>query len=134
MWVQLREALNTGRYDGRPWPPPFTDWEVPDWEGERMIRSGLGMQVAGPPPPAPAPPAPEPVATIPEMVSQPSSTGQPEPVPPPPSPPAEPELPEPAPNDSKQSWVDYAVNQGASPGEAATMTKAQLMQAYGGRL
>ena len=131
MWVQLRETLNTGRYDGRLWPPIYTDFEVPEWEGDRMIASGLAIKVAGPAQPPPAPPSasPEPVATIPEMVSEPSATGQPEIVPEP-----EIELSEPAPGDSKQSWLDYAVSQGASPGEAATMTKAQLMQAYGGRL
>ena len=85
MWVQLRETLNTGRYDGRLWPPIYTDFEVPEWEGDRMIASGLAIKVAGPAQAPPVPPsrplAPEPVATIPEMVSQPSATGQPEIVP-----------------------------------------------------
>jgi hypothetical protein len=40
----------------------------------------------------------------------------------------------PAPSGPKQSWVDYAVSQGATADEAAAMTKADLMSRYGGRL
>jgi hypothetical protein len=40
----------------------------------------------------------------------------------------------PAPAAVKQAWIDYAVSQGATPEEAAAMTKADLMSRYGGRL
>lgn len=52
-----------------------------------------------------------------------------------PGPAAEPEPARaPGPAAIKQEWIDYAVSQGASPEQAAAMTKADLMSRYGGRL
>ena len=144
MWVRMRFQISGGRADGRDWPvvPPGVI-DVPDDEGADLVSTGKADEVPAPagalvasppaPPPVEPPPAPPPVESppAPPPVEPPPA---PPPVPEPPAPEPEPGLPEPAPNDSKQAWIDYAVNQGASSGEAAQMTKAQLQQAYGGRL
>ena len=38
----------------------------------------------------------------------------------------------PAKSDPKQEWVDYAVSQGVAWDEAAGMTKAELVETFGG--
>jgi hypothetical protein len=70
---------------------------------------------------------------------------KPEPPPPAPEPPPAPapepeQLPtqapvlRPMPSDVKQLWIDYAVSQGEDREQAHSMTKADLMSKYGGRL
>jgi hypothetical protein len=150
MWVVMTLSMSGGRYDGRTWPPRGVPFQVPDWEGRDLVKVQQAVEidtpawaVSSPPPPAPAP---EPEPTV---VSEPSATSAG------PAVVAEdaPGLPEaaadgaeapeaapdeedvvPGPGDTKRAWVDYAVSKGASPAEAATQTKTQLQQAYGGRL
>jgi hypothetical protein len=38
----------------------------------------------------------------------------------------------PPPRASKQEWVDFAVSEGADPEHAATLTKSDLIEQYGG--
>lgn len=150
MIVQMVLQVSGGRADGREWPPPWVDLEVPDAEGEDLVRGGLARRVEHREvPPSPRQPEPEPVTVY---APEPGDPGTPEAAPvPEPSPAAagpapaqevpapEPdkgadEIPVPKPADSKQAWIDYAVSQGTSPEQANDLTKAQLMQVYGGRL
>jgi hypothetical protein len=55
----MRYYISGGRHDGRDWPQPDVPIEVPDWEGEDLIRGGNAVRVAAPalvsgsPPPPP---------------------------------------------------------------------------------
>jgi hypothetical protein len=163
MIVSLSGGGPGGR-DWRDYPADATltveDWEaedliriglaVPDPEGN-------GEQPAPAAPQAEEPSAPEPAPELaPGTLVSPSSTaagasappagdqdgaGQAEGATEPAEPDAEPAeaaagspVAAPAPSAPKQAWIDYAVSCGASPDEAASMTKADLMSRYGGRL
>lgn len=146
MIIQMLIGYSGGRYDDRPWPSLGTDFEVPDWEGEGLIRVGHArfVRASDPPaaPPAPPPPAPPVLSPAGPVVSEPAATAAgpvtPEPAPEPapgPEPEPEPEeLPAPGPADPKAAWIEYAISQGAKRDTAAAMTKADLMSRYGGRL
>src|SRR5260370_30990013 len=41
MIVQMTLNMSGSRYDDRPWPPAWTDFEVPPWEGDGLIRAGM---------------------------------------------------------------------------------------------
>jgi hypothetical protein len=135
MIIQMLFQISGGRYDGKPWPGPGIPFEVPDWEGEGLVKDKAAMLIAesarkpapkpvvtelprqtAPAPPAPSAPASEPVVPEPEPV------------------PAVAELSQPASADPKATWVAYAVSRGASQVEADNLTKSQLQATYGGRL
>lgn len=125
MVIQMMIAMSGGRYDGQAWPPVGVDFEVPDEEGYALVfRDRVAVKVRDSPPRAvPA------VAKPPEV----AKLLQPEPEPEPEPEPA-PDAVQPAPADSKQAWIDWAVSQGTDRDQAAQLTKNQLMAAYGGRL
>jgi hypothetical protein len=129
-WIRMRDTISGGRHDGRPWPPAHTDFQVPAWEANDLLRGGLAY------------PGKEPVSKKPEPPEYDLSVPEPKPLwekarepaadpglPPPPA-----GKPAPSAADSKQRWMDYAVSQGGDPDDVTDMTKAQLMQTYGGRL
>jgi hypothetical protein len=155
--VAMTMHMSGGRHDDRPWPPAWTEFEVPDWEGAELVRARLAVFVRDsvPPPPA-APAAPvvsEPSATAHGPVAQ-AKLGAEVEVPVEvaadiwePLPPVSEvtgqetvresgqDVPEPpAPSAPKQAWISYAVSQGAPADRAAAMSKADLMSRYGGRL
>lgn len=161
MKIRMREVMSGGRHDGRPWPPPGVDFEVPDWEGRdliagqlavpadrasRKVAEGLGEQPAPGHPskldqrPAEAEPPGEPPAAPGAAENRAGETGSDgldagaaEPAAGHPA--AGPVTAEaPAPSAVKQDWIDWAIAQGADPELAAAMTKADLMSRYGGRL
>lgn len=144
--VRMLVGVSGYRHDGERWPPPGGVIEVPDWEAGDLIRgqnavphdqdddkTALPAPVVSESRPAsqieaeegardePAEAAPEHVTAGGAEGGEAAGTG-----------PAE--VTAPAPADVKQAWVDYAVSQGADPGQAAAMTKADLMSRYGGRL
>lgn len=41
MLIRMKQQMSGGRHDGKPWPPPFTPFEVPDWEGRDLILGGM---------------------------------------------------------------------------------------------
>ena len=138
MRIRMVIGISGGRHDGRPWPPPGHEIDVQDHEGQDLIRAHHAVYVG----PSEPPPVPPPVERI---ISEPSSTGAgPAPEvtnvvvhpsgPPDAETPQAEELPVPRPSDPKQSWVDYAISQGATEDQAASMTKNDLMSRYGGRL
>jgi hypothetical protein len=62
--VRMLDYISGGRHDGREWPDPYRGdavIEVPDWEGEDLIRAHLAARVQ---PPAPAPPLPGPASAV----------------------------------------------------------------------
>jgi hypothetical protein len=131
----MLQQVSGGRYDGTDWPPAFVPFEVPDNEGEDLLRGGLAYRAAAPAP-APAPSAPEPgpgpapenvfSGTVTSAGAASAQAGIPD---------AEGQLPDvPKPNDAKQAWVDFAMAHGATEDEANMATKADLMSKYGGRL
>lgn len=120
MIIQMIVQMSGARYDDRMWPVPWTDFEVPDEEGRGLIRCGAAMEVVQPVKAVPPPPAPAPAAkAVPEVLV---SAQVPE------------ELPRPSNSDSKEAWVEYAVQRGASRAEAEVQSKANLQAAFGGRL
>jgi hypothetical protein len=137
MIIHMLVSMNGGRYDGQTWPPMRTDFEVPDSEGEALVRDGVAVKVADsagpslPPLPQARVSQPSPTSAGPASEAQPPASLPPEspPLPPPPD-----DVPQPLPSDQKSSWVAYAVSQGASQQEAESLTKSQLQSAYGGRL
>lgn len=138
MIIQMLSNMSSGRHDGRVWPAAWTDFEVPDWEGEDLVSGGNAIKVADSWPDEPEPkfatggvvvpepePETEPVTETPEE----SELGEP----PGETPGGNPSDP-PKPAASKQEWIDYAVNQrGAEWIEATNSTKQQLMEQYGQR-
>jgi hypothetical protein len=103
-------AQRTGpRYDGRPWPGPGGEINVPDEEGRALCAQGDAVPVAQPDvdvekrhDPPPAPPAPEPPASG-----------------------------KPAVNAPKADWVAYAESKGLASADADAMTKEQLVKRFG---
>lgn len=127
MIIAMVTHMSGGRYDDRQWPGPGVPFEVPDWEGEGLVYWKHAVKLADSPAPEP-PPAPEVPAAVEaweeehdRLESVADGTVEPQ---------AEP----PRPADPKQAWIDYAVSQGADEGEAASMTKIDLMSRYGGRI
>ena len=134
MRVRMIIGISGGRHDGREWPAAGHEIDVPDHEGDDLIRARHAIYVG--PSEAPGGTAVPPVTSE----SSPTSAGpswedehdrleavadgteEPEPV------------PEPKPGDLRQAWVDYAVSQGATEDQANGMTKVDLMSRYGGRL
>jgi hypothetical protein len=133
--VAMVHQMSGGRYDDRQWPPPGFEFEVPDWEGEGLVRSNSAVKIRELPDDRPV------YVTPPAPVSLPSETAAgpvlPEPSPEdaspgPAAPGGDPEPPKPS--DPKQDWMDYAVTQGMTEDEAGAQTKADLMSRFGGRL
>lgn len=133
--------MSSGRHDGRPWPAAWTDFEVPDWEGQDLVDGGNAIFVRDSPsakdekdPEAPLEDLK--VAAV-DYADSEASDGD-----------AdddddaddEPETDggqqaggPPKPSSTKQEWVDYAVSQGAEWIDASNSTKQQLMERYGQR-
>lgn len=38
--IRMRHQISGARHDGRAWPPPDTDFEVPEWEAHDLFRGG----------------------------------------------------------------------------------------------
>ena len=147
MRIRMLIAISGGRHDDRPWPPAGAEIDVPDHEGQDLLRAGHAVYVA---PSAPVPPPVETARVVSEGAATAAGPVPRETVPPGPSQaelddakagqaaqdagPVPDEMPPPAPGDPKQAWVDYAVSQGAGPETAGRMSKADLMSRYGGRL
>ena len=121
MIIRMLSSMSSGRHDGRVWPPAGVNFEVPDWEGEDLVRGGNAVMVIGSDeekqakavaaePAEPAEPAED------SEDSGPQEDGQP-----------------PRPAASKQEWIDWAVSQGANDVDAMNATKQQLMETYGQR-
>jgi hypothetical protein len=143
--VAMVHQMSGGRYDDRQWPPPGFEFEVPDWEGEGLVRSNSAVKIRELKDDRPA------YVTPPAPVSLPSETAA-GPVPPEPAPevvvssgPAasdsDSDVQEPPkPSDPKQDWMDYAVAESERRGapitedQAGARSKADLMSEYGGRL
>jgi hypothetical protein len=130
-------GMSGGRYDDQQWAPPGVPFEVPDWEGEALIRDHNAIFVAhsakAPAAVTPAPPAPEPEPLVIPELEQPAEL-EPESVPESgEETPAENTGP-PAPSAPVAAWREYAIAQGANPQEVNGLTKAQLQGVYGGRL
>ncbi len=128
MIIQMLANMSSGRHDGRVWPPAWTDFEVPDWEGRDLVAGGNAIFVADSWPAAPEPEpvlVPEPES---ELVTEPESAPEPEeePVQESPGGPPRPAAP-------KADWVDWAMANGVGEDEANGMTKQQLMELYGQR-
>src|SRR5262245_40038027 len=142
--VQMLEYISGGRHDGTAWPPAGAALLVPDWEADDLIRGRL----ARPWPPEWDPTEPEPdampeepaaetpIPVVPPEVSPLAGASEvaADPVQPEPEPEPEPEMPEaPRPSAPKAEWVAHAVACGAGEDEANGMSKAELMEQYGGR-
>lgn len=135
MIIQMAWQMSGGRYDDRPWPPPWTDFEVPDEEGRGLVSCGAATEVVREAPAQAAPvksaPAPSPPVS-PAGDEDDDDEGEV---------PAESPVvtdgttvPLPAPDDPKSAWIKYAVSLGFSQEEAGAMTLAHLKMAFGGRL
>lgn len=140
MIIRMYHQMSSGRHDGRAWPPPGVDFEVPDWEGHDLVQGGNAVVVSEketpaytPPPEVPPGPEPQPWPPYePGRLAGPAAAPEPAP-----EPAAEPVLgvaPEPPrPGQPKADWVSWAVSNGVSEEEASQLTKQQLMEAYGQR-
>lgn len=150
MIIHMTAPMSGGRIDDRPWPPPFTDFEVAEWEGRHLIASGVAVEVADRTPPSQQPGFGQGASDPQPGQDQGQQEGQEppaNPVPPDQSPVSEgqdlgqrgdpePDLPAqpPQPADPKQAWVDYAISKGTPPDMANAWTKQRLMAEFGGRL
>lgn len=134
MIIQMLSNMTSGRHDGRLWPAPWTDFEVPDWEGEDLVNGGNAIKVSDSPevqedPEVPLEDLKEAAVEYAEAEAE-AEAETPEP---------EPEVEvkaeggPPRPAASKQEWIDYAVSQGAEWIAATNATKQQLMETYGQR-
>jgi hypothetical protein len=75
MWISMIFYVSGGRADGRYWPTPGLPFEVPDVEGELLVREERAVQIAAPEGTAVAEPLPaDPVHEIPATVSEPAQT------------------------------------------------------------
>lgn len=138
MIIQMLSNMTSGRHDGRLWPAPWTDFEVPDWEGEDLVFGGNAIKVSDS-----AEETVEEQAPLEELKSAAVEYAESEtetPADPEPEAEADPladpvkvEGGPPRPAASKQEWIDYAVNQGAEWITATNSTKQQLMEQYGQR-
>lgn len=143
MIIRMFHQMSSGRHDGRVWPAPGVDFEVPDWEGRDLVAGGNAVMVSDKPTaayetPPDVKPGPEPQQWPPYEPGRFAGPVQPEPEPEP-----EPEverftegrssLEPPKAAQPKSDWVDWAVAHGVSEEEANALTKQQLMEAYGQR-
>jgi hypothetical protein len=102
-------AEKTGpRYDGRPWPGPGGEIDVPDEEGAGLCAQGDAAPVA------------QPDADVEARAAE-SPAEAPEP----------PGVSKPGVNAPKAAWLEYALAQGLPEDEAAAMSKADLIAALG---
>lgn len=69
MIIRMIQNMSGGRYDNQQWPPAGIDFEVPDEEGEALIRDRNALFVRH------SAVAPEPVVIVEQIVSEPSPTG-----------------------------------------------------------
>jgi hypothetical protein len=140
MIIQMILQMSGGRYDDRSWPPPWTDFEVPDEEGRGLIDSGVAAWVADRAVPVkPAPVTKSATETVALTAKAAGSATETTALAAQPAEPATAVKPVthvnvPVPADPKAAWVEYAVSRGAAQAEAEAMTKSQLQIAYGGRL
>lgn len=135
MIIQMLFQISGGRYDDRPWPGPGIPFEVPDWEGNGLVKDGAAVFVSGTVARAPVKKAAEPESkSLPDATGSDSGSGTTEGGSEPELVPAVAELTQPASADPKATWVAYAVSRGASQAEADNLTKSQLQATYGGRL
>jgi hypothetical protein len=158
--VRMVVGISGERHDGRRWPPAGTVLTVPDWEAEDLIRGQNAVPVSqaddvpAAPPPVVSDPRPESQAAGEQLAAKAAAEEEaagdetaPTPVVPPEisavaqvSPLARVSGAEPdpgitpIPSAPKQAWIDYAIAQGATTEDASSMTKADLMSRYGGRL
>lgn len=146
--VHFTMNMSGGRYDDRAWPPAWTDFEVPRWEADGLIKAGMARFVRMGEPDAP--PLPAPAAENEKVMSSPAQTAE-GPVAPDDSklqwgaeeraaaeeaaqtPGTDTGETSPPPSASKQDWILYAVRQGADDDTVGNMTKQQLMEQYGAR-
>jgi hypothetical protein len=138
MWIELVVHMSGTRANDARYPPSSTPFRVEDWEGINLIGSGVAREVAAP--------APEPESRQPAAFKRPAympppaqdEPAEPEPVvaaeDPEPAEEPDDDRGRPAPGDSKQAWVDYAISKGEGWDQASRMTKADLQSKYGGRL
>ena len=116
--VQMLVTISGGHASGAPWVQAGEVMELDDWEAEHLVAGGMARPVAeAPPDPEPEPEPEPPVEPSPE-----------EPAPPGDAPTEPPKAIQP-----KADWVAWAMVQGLTYDEANTLTKAQLMEYYGGR-
>jgi hypothetical protein len=157
--VRMVVGISGERHDGRRWPLAGTVITVPDWEAEDLIRgqnavdAGQDDDEPAVPPPVPAQARPESQVEGERLAAQAAAehAAWQETLPSPVAPPevsavaeispvarvsaAEPDTGiAPPPSAPKQAWIDFAVSQGATADQAGSMTKADLMSRYGGRL
>ena len=115
MIIAMVTHMSGGRYDDRQWPGPGVPFEVPDWEGEGLVKWHHAIQLAdSPEPPVDTfvdEPSPEPSRESPQWSGDP-----------------------PKPASPKQDWIEWAISEGADPEQAANMTKVDLMSRYGSRI
>ncbi len=127
MIVRMAVAISGSRNDSA-WPAPGDTLEVPDDEGQELIKLGLAVPAGHAPKPKPEPPpAPKVEAKVqpePEVGDDEDEDDS--------GPPRVPGGP-PRPAASKQEWIDWAVSQGAEWIFATNSTKQQLMETYGQR-
>ncbi len=138
MIIQMLSNMSSGRHDGRPWPAAWTDFEVPDWEGEDLVNGGNAIKVSDSAEQQEDPAAPlEDLKEAAVEYAESEAVTEPEPEPEAEVDPlADPVVTEggpPKPAASKQEWIDYAVSQGAEWIAATNSTKQQLMETYGQR-
>jgi hypothetical protein len=111
----------TGVDEGRSWPGPGGETDVPDDLGAAMCAHGWAAPVARLDADVETREDPQEVqAAVQEAaedVSEPVSVSA---------------VPKPAPSDPKGAWVAHAVAQGYSEADAASMTKSDLIAALGG--
>jgi hypothetical protein len=139
MIIQMAWQMSGGRYDDRSWPPPWTDFEVPDEEGRGLVNCGAAIEVPQLEPlmlkSVPLQPVPVTATAVATSAGGDSGGDDEEDPGQPAGSPVTGNAPAlPAPGDPKSAWVDYAVSQGFSEDEANAMTKTHLLQALGGRL
>jgi hypothetical protein len=140
MIIRMYSQMSSGRHDGRTWPAPGVEFEVPDWEGRDLVDGGNAVMVSDKPtadyvPPPDVTPSAEPQPWPPY---EPGRLAGPVPAAPDPEPDGVVEgtssLEPPKAVQPKGDWVAWAVAQGAvSEEEASGLTKQQLMEAYGQR-
>jgi len=136
--IQMLSNMTSGRHDGRVWPAPWTDFEVPDWEGEDLVFGGNAIKVADSAveqddADSPLEDLKEAAVEYAEAEAETSSEPVPEPEADADGDGGDEEEGPPKPSASKQDWIDYAVNQGAEWITATNSTKQQLMEKYGQR-
>ena len=120
--VQMLQHISGGRADGTEWPHLGEILECGEDEARHLVSGGNARWAVEPGAEERAVmPAdgPELAAAVPADDSAGDEPPEPE------------NGAQPLVRDPKQAWVDHAVAAGASPDEAAAMTKADLIEKYG---